>query len=72
MRTGICVLALVALLTMFAGCGSSYTIVLKDGTTIKAVDEPEFDESSGFYEYETDDGRENKVNKDVVAEIKEH
>jgi major membrane immunogen (membrane-anchored lipoprotein) len=56
---------------ILAGCADPSIITLKDGTVIETTDEPDFDHKTGFYEFETVDGREAKINKDEVLEIKE-
>ncbi|RJX35140.1 MAG: YgdI/YgdR family lipoprotein [Desulfurivibrio sp.] len=64
---GLCLFASLAL----AGCSTPYRMMLKDGKVVEMVDEPEFDEDTGFYEYQTLDGKNVRVNKDQVVEIKE-
>jgi hypothetical protein len=46
-------------------------ITLNDGREIQTTDEPEFDEETGFYEFEQLDGKRAKVNKDQVRTLKE-
>jgi outer membrane protein assembly factor BamE (lipoprotein component of BamABCDE complex) len=63
---------LVALgLAALAGCSSPAVITLNDGREIQTVDEPVFDEDSGFYEFQQLDGKRAKVNKDQVRTVKE-
>ncbi len=64
-------LILVALPLIFAACSSPHTLMLKDGRIVETADEPEFDRHSGFYEYETRDGKKVRINKNEVIEIKE-
>ncbi|MCJ7600944.1 MAG: YgdI/YgdR family lipoprotein [Desulfobulbaceae bacterium] len=64
---GMVIFALMALVA----CSTPYRMMLKDGTVIEMADEPEFDMDTGFYEYETLDGKNVRVNKDQVVEIKE-
>jgi major membrane immunogen (membrane-anchored lipoprotein) len=59
-----------ALMALVA-CSTPYRMMLKDNTVIEMADEPEFDMDTGFYEYETLDGKNVRVNKDQVVEIKE-
>ncbi|WP_043310104.1 YgdI/YgdR family lipoprotein [Pseudomonas sp. ML96] len=59
-----------SLLTL-AGCATPSVITLNDGTRIQTVDVPEFDEDSGFYEFEELDGKSARVNKDQVITVKE-
>ncbi|WP_375738409.1 YgdI/YgdR family lipoprotein [Pseudomonas boanensis] len=54
-----------------AGCSSPTVITLNDGREFQAVDKPDYDEDTGFYEFEELDGRQAKVNKDQVRTIKE-
>ncbi|MGH8355264.1 MAG: YgdI/YgdR family lipoprotein, partial [Pseudomonas sp.] len=54
-----------------AGCASPTLITLNDGREIQTVDEPEYDEDTGFYEFEQLDGTRAKVNKDQVSTVKE-
>lgn len=58
-------------LITLTGCASPAVITLNDGREIQAVDEPDFDEDSGFYEFEQLDGKRAKVNKDQVRTVKE-
>jgi len=58
-------------LTALAGCASPSVITLNDGREIQTMDEPEFDEETGFYEFEQLDGKRAKVNKDQVRSLKE-
>ncbi|MDF3194708.1 MAG: YgdI/YgdR family lipoprotein [Gammaproteobacteria bacterium HGW-Gammaproteobacteria-13] len=58
-------------LVALTGCASPSVITLNDGREIQTIDEPDFDESSGFYEFEQLDGKRAKVNKDQVRTVKE-
>jgi hypothetical protein len=58
-------------LAALAGCASPSVITLNDGREIQTVDEPQFDDNSGFYEFEQLDGKRAKVNKDQVRTVKE-
>lgn len=58
-------------LATLAGCASPAVVTLNDGREIQAVDEPEYDEETGFYEFEQLDGKRTKVNKDQVRTVKE-
>lgn len=63
---------LVALgLVALAGCSSPAVITLNDGREIQTVDQPEYDEESGFYEFEQLDGKRARVNKDQVRTVKD-
>jgi len=64
---GMAVFTLMAL----AACSTPYRMMLKDGTVVEMADEPEFDQDTGFYEYKTLDGKNVRVNKDQIIEIKE-
>lgn len=58
-------------LATLAGCASPSVITLNDGREIQTTDEPEFDDDTGFYEFEQLDGKRAKVNKDQVRTLKE-
>jgi len=58
-------------LVALAGCASPSVITLNDGREIQTVDHPDYDEDSGFYEFEQLDGKRAKVNKDQVRTVKE-
>ncbi len=58
-------------LFMLTACSTPYTLTLKDGTVIETPDEPEFNRKTGFYEYETLDGKKVQVNKDEVLDVRE-
>lgn len=58
-------------LLALAACSTPYRMMLKDGTVLMMADEPEFNEDTGFYEYQTLDGKDVRVNKDEVVEIQE-
>lgn len=58
-------------LVALTGCASPTVITLNDGREIQTTDEPNFDEDSGFYEFEQLDGKRAKVNKDQVRTVKE-
>lgn len=64
-----------ALLTLgliaLTGCASPTVITLNDGREIQTIDEPSFDDETGFYEFEQLDGKRAKVNKDQVRTVKE-
>ena len=54
-----------------AGCSTPSVITLNDGREIQTVDRPDFDDDTGFYEFEQLDGKRTKVNKDQVRTVKE-
>ncbi|EWC40322.1 YgdI/YgdR family lipoprotein [Pseudomonas stutzeri] len=56
---------------ILAGCANPSVITLNDGREIQTLDRPDFDEESGFYEYEQIDGKPGKVNKDQVRTVRE-
>ncbi|MDA7087756.1 YgdI/YgdR family lipoprotein [Pseudomonas sp. SA3-5] len=64
-----CLLALG--LAALAGCASPSVITLNDGREIQTLNTPDFDDDSGFYEFEQLDGNRAKVNKDQVRTIQE-
>ena len=53
-----------------AACSSPSVMTHKDGSQETTPDEPEYDEDSGFYQYERN-GSEVKVNKDEVERIEQ-
>ncbi|EHY77481.1 MULTISPECIES: YgdI/YgdR family lipoprotein [Stutzerimonas stutzeri subgroup] len=56
---------------ILAGCANPSVITLNDGREIQTLDQPDYDEDSGFYEYEQIDGKPGKVNKDQVRTVRE-
>ncbi|NQD91691.1 YgdI/YgdR family lipoprotein [Pseudomonas sp. CrR25] len=58
-------------LATLAGCSSPSVITLNDGRELHTLDQPAFDQDSGFYEFEQLDGTRAKVNKDQVRTIHE-
>lgn len=54
-----------------AGCASPTVITLNDGREIQAVDTPEYDDETGFYEFEQLDGKHTRINKDQVRTVKD-
>lgn len=58
-------------LAALVGCASPTVITLNDGREIQTVDTPEFDDETGFYEFEQLDGKRSQVNKDQVRTVKE-
>ncbi|PSS59164.1 YgdI/YgdR family lipoprotein [Pseudomonas sp. BBP2017] len=54
-----------------AGCSSPTVITLNDGREIQAVDTPQYDDESGFYEFEQLDGKRTRINKDQVRTVKD-
>ncbi|TRX74842.1 YgdI/YgdR family lipoprotein [Pseudomonas mangiferae] len=56
---------------VLAGCSTPSIVTLNDGREIQTVDEPRFDEKTGFYQFEQFDGRRARVNKDQVQSIRE-
>ncbi|HSC82920.1 MAG TPA: YgdI/YgdR family lipoprotein [Pseudomonas sp.] len=58
-------------LAALTGCSTPSVITLNDGSQIQTVDAPEFDDESGFYEFEQLDGKPARINKDDVITVKE-
>ncbi|MCQ4295007.1 YgdI/YgdR family lipoprotein [Pseudomonas stutzeri] len=56
---------------ILAGCANPSVITLNDGREIQTLDRPDYDDESGFYEYEQIDGKPGKVNKDQVRTVRE-
>jgi len=46
-------------------------ITLKDGSVIKARNEPEFESDEGFYKFKDSAGKKISLNKDEVRKIEE-
>ncbi|AHY42680.1 YgdI/YgdR family lipoprotein [Stutzerimonas decontaminans] len=64
-------LALAMSFGLLAGCANPSVITLNDGREIQTLDRPDYDDESGFYEYEQIDGKPGKVNKDQVRTVRE-
>ena len=58
-------------LATLVGCASPSVITLNDGRELQTLDQPKYDEETGFYEFEQLDGKRAKVNKDQVQTVKE-
>lgn len=56
---------------LIAGCATPATITLKDGRILQARDYPDFDDDTGFYEFEQIDDQRVRVNKAEVVTIKD-
>jgi hypothetical protein len=59
-----------AALGFLAGCSSPTVVTEKDGTQTTTADKPEYNKSTGFYEYEKD-GKKVQINKDDVHGMEE-
>ena len=51
------------------GCATPYTIYLRSGETLYSTHEPSFDDDAGFYHFEDQAGREQRVNKDQIERM---
>ena len=71
MKKGAVVCILLFTLMALVACSTPYRMTLKDGSVVEMTDEPEFDKDTGFYEYRSLDGKDVRINKDQVVEIKE-
>lgn len=60
---------LIGAFATLAGCSTPSLITLNDGRELQSVDEPQFDQDSGFYEFQQLDGKRTRVNKDQVRSI---
>ncbi|MBS4151939.1 YgdI/YgdR family lipoprotein [Pseudomonadota bacterium DY0742] len=56
-------------MALLVGCASPSQITLTDGRQMQSLDTPEYDEDTGFYEFEQADGRRIRVNRDQVQSI---
>ncbi|MCQ4320267.1 YgdI/YgdR family lipoprotein [Stutzerimonas stutzeri] len=68
--TGPALAALVGM-TLLTGCSNPSVITLNDGREIQTLDQPEYDDEAGFYEFEGIDGKPGRVNKDQVRTVEE-
>lgn len=64
-------LVLTASFMALTACSNPSIITLNDGREIPTLDTPEYDDESGFYEFEALDGKPGKVNKDQVRTVKD-
>lgn len=64
-------LAVLVGMTLLTGCSSPSVITLNDGREIQTLDQPEYDDEAGFYEFEGIDGKPGRVNKDQVRTVQE-
>ncbi|MCP9339355.1 YgdI/YgdR family lipoprotein [Stutzerimonas xanthomarina] len=64
-------LAILIGMTLLAGCSSPSVITLNDGREIQTLNQPEYDDEAGFYEFEGIDGKPGRVNKDQVRTVQE-
>ena len=63
-------LSALLLAVLLASCGSeSWKITLKDGRSLTARAEPEFQRKTGYYRYETDNGKDALVQAQEVLLI---
>ncbi|WP_459618126.1 YgdI/YgdR family lipoprotein [Bordetella sp. 2513F-2] len=62
--------AVIAATGALAGCSSPSVVSGRDGSQTLTSDRPEYNEDTGFYEYEKD-GRTVRVNKDDVRSIED-
>ncbi|TYP61535.1 YgdI/YgdR family lipoprotein [Stutzerimonas stutzeri] len=64
-------LAVLVGMALLTGCSSPSVITLNDGREIQTLDQPEYVDESGFYEFEGIDGKPGRVNKDQVRTVQE-
>ena len=60
---------LIGAFATLAGCSPPSLITLNDGREFQTVDEPQFDQDSGFYEFQQLDGKQTRVNRDQIRTI---
>ncbi|WP_414156149.1 YgdI/YgdR family lipoprotein [Pseudomonas sp. BNK-30] len=60
---------LIGAFATLAGCSTPSLITLNDGREFQTVDEPQFDQESGFYEFQQLDGKQTRVNRDQIRTI---
>jgi hypothetical protein len=58
-----------AALLLALGCASPYVIYLRSGETLYSTDEPDYDKDAGFYVFQDETGREQRVNKDDIERM---
>lgn len=63
--------ALLLAFGLLAGCAAPSVITLIDGREIQTLDQPQYEEDSGFYEYQQLDGKRARINKDQVRSVTE-
>lgn len=56
-------------LATLAGCSTPSVITLNDGREIQAVDTPQFEKDTSFYEFKQLDGKRTRINRDQVRTI---
>ncbi len=54
-----------------SGCSSEYIITTTDGQLITADSKPKFNEKSGMYSFEDEEGRDQQIEKSTVKQILE-
>ena len=55
-----------------ASCATPCVVVMEDGRRIQTADRPEIEDGTGFYIFEdVESGKEVRVNKDHIIEIRE-
>lgn len=62
---------LIGAVATLAGCSTPSVITLNDGRELQTTDTPEFNRTSGFYEFKQLDGKPTRINKDQVQSIKD-
>ncbi|WP_349976493.1 YgdI/YgdR family lipoprotein [Pseudomonas sp. WHRI 8519] len=60
---------LIGAFATLAGCSTPSLITLNDGREFQTVDEPTFDQESGFYEFQQLDGKQTRVNREQIRTI---
>lgn len=63
--------AILAAMTILAGCASEYVISTTSGVMIPTKGKPKLDEDTGIYTYKDDEGRTTTINKSDVAQVME-
>ncbi len=63
--------AILAAMTMLAGCASEYVISTTSGVMIPAKGKPKLNEDTGVYTYKDQEGRETTINKTDVKQVME-
>ena len=64
-------LAVLAAMTVLAGCASEYIISTNTGVMIPTKGKPALDSKTGMYTYKDEEGRKATISKDEVNQILE-
>lgn len=60
---------IISALVLLTGCSSPHLIVLLDGSEIATLDQPSYNRTTGFFEFEAINGKDRTINRDQVKTI---